>query len=319
MESAREKSYIVYIVKISTGRLTHVFGISFFCVAVLLASSCHRSQPQSTKRYTFTGRVVSIDTQSQSANIDGDMVQGYMEAMVMAYKIKPDSMLRQLNPGDSVSADLIVVDHDPRDESAMPDYWLENVKITGHESQPPAVGPNAIHLPTPGDEVPDFSFTNQDGKPISLRQYHGKVLFITFIYTRCPFPDFCPRMSHNFNEIYKQLGSNPSLAKAQLLSVTFDPDYDTPKILRDYGFSVAQTHDAALFRRWQFAAPKSAELPKLADFFALTIKPEGGMITHNLSTAVIGPDGKIFRWYHGGDWQVSDLIKDAADAQSAKP
>lgn len=262
--------------------------------------------------------MVSIDTPSQTANIDGDMVQGYMEAMVMAYKIKPDSMLRQLNPGDSISADLIVVDHDPRDESAVPDYWLENVKVTGHAPQPPAAGPKAMHMPAPGEDVPDFSFTNQDGKRISLAQYHGKVLFVTFIYTRCPFPDFCPRMSSNFSEIYKQVSSNPSLAKAQLLSVSFDPEHDTPKVLRDYGFHVAQTRDAALFRRWQFAAPKAEELPKIADFFALTIQPEGGMITHNLSTVVIGPDGKIVRWYHGGDWQVSDLIKDAAGASSPK-
>jgi protein SCO1/2 len=262
--------------------------------------------------------VVSVDTHSQTANIDGDMIQGYMEAMTMAYKIKPDSMLRQLNPGDSVSADLIVVDHDPRDETAVADYWLENVKVTGHVPRPPAAGPNALHMPTPGEEVPDFSFTNQDGKPVSLRQYRGKVLFITFIYTRCPFPDFCPRMSHNFAEIYQQLKSNPSLSKAQLLSVSFDPVHDTPKVLRNYGFSVAHTRDAALFRRWQFAAPKPAELPKIAHFFALTVTPEGEMITHNLSTAVIGPDGKIVRWYHGGDWQVSDLIKDAADSSAPK-
>src|SRR5579862_9878801 len=317
-QSPGHKRYIVYIVNIAKHLLNRVFVISFFCVAVLLTSSCHHAQPPATKRYAFTGRIVSVDTQAGSANIDGDMVQGYMEAMVMPYKIKPDSMLRQLNPGDSVSADLIVVEHDPRDESAVPDYWLENVKVTGHAPQPPAAGPNAMHMPTPGEAVPDFSFTNQDGRPVSLSKYRGKVLFVTFIYTRCPFPDFCPRMSHNFAEIYQQLGSNPSLANAQLLSVSFDPEHDTPKVLRDYGFSVAHTHDAALFRRWQFAAPKAAELPKIADFFALTIKPEGGMITHNLSTAVIGPDGKIVRWYHGSDWQVSDLIKDAAEASGPK-
>ena len=299
-------------------RFKSTFLISLFCAALLLTASCHHSTPQATKHYAFTGRVVSIDAQSQTANIDGDMVQGYMEAMVMAYKIKPDSMLRQLNPGDSISADLIVVDHDPRDESAVPDYWLENVKVSGHARQPPAAGPKAMHMPAAGEDVPDFSFTNQDGKRISLAQYRGKVLFVTFIYTRCPFPDFCPRMSSNFSEIYKQVSSNPSLAKAQLLSVSFDPEHDTPKVLRDYGFHVAQTHDAALFRRWQFAAPKAEELPKIADFFALTIQPEGGMITHNLSTVVIGPDGKIVQWYHGGDWQVSDLIKDAAGASSPK-
>jgi protein SCO1/2 len=89
-------------------------------------------------------------------------------------------------------------------------------------------------------------------------------------------------------------------------------------VLRQYGFSVAHTHDAALFHHWEFAAPKADDLPKIADFFALTVKPEGGMITHNLSTVVIGPDGKIVNWYHGGDWQVSDLIKDATSAHASK-
>ena len=284
----------------------------------LVLSSCHRSKPQATKRYPFTGRIISIDAQAESANIEGDLIQGFMEPMAMSYKIKPASMLRQLSPGDSISADVVVVDHDPRDESADSDYWLENLKVTGHAAQPPATSPKAFHMPSPGEEVPDFAFTDQDGRHISLHQFRGKMLMVTFIYTHCPFPDFCPRMSSNFAEIYKQLGSNASLADTQLLSVSFDPEHDTPKVLRDYGFSVAHTHNAALFHRWQFAAPKAADLPKIADFFALTVKPEGGLITHNLSTAVIGPDGKIVKWYHGGDWQVSDLIKDAVDAHAPK-
>jgi len=296
-------------------RIDHrVFVILLLC-STIVATSCHRSKPQATKRYPFTGRIISIDPQAESANIDGELIQGFMEPMVMTYKIKPASMLRQLSPGDSISAEVVVVDHDPRDENADSDYWLENVKVTRHSAQPPAASPKAFHMPSPGEEVPDFGFTDQDGKRASLKQFRGKTLMITFIYTRCPFPDFCPRMSSNFSEIYKQLGSNPSLANTQLLSVSFDPEHDTPKVLRDYGFSVAHTHDAALFRRWEFAVPKTSDLPKVADFFALTVKPEGGLITHNLSTAVIGPDGKIVKWYHGGDWQVSDLIKDAASAQ----
>jgi protein SCO1/2 len=293
-------------------------SIFLLCLAGLISMSCHRSKTQTTKRYPFTGRVISIDTQAQTANVDGDMIQGYMEAMAMPYKTKPASDVRKLSPGDAISAEVVVVDHDPRDENAEADYWLENVKVTGHAAQPPAAGPNAMHIPTAGEDVPDFSLTNQDGKRISLRQYRGKVLLVTFIYTRCPFPDFCPRMSSNFAEAYKQLGSDPALGNTQLLSVSFDPEHDTPKVLRDYGFSVAHTHDAALFRRWQFAAPKAADLAKIADFFALTVKPEGGMITHNLSTAVIGPDGKIVKWYHGGDWQVSDLIKDASAGSAPK-
>jgi protein SCO1/2 len=297
-------------------RIERRFFIILLLISVFVSTSCHRSKPQATKRYHFTGRVISIDNQAQSASIDGDLIQGFMEPMVMSYKIKPASMLRQLSPGDSISADVVVVDHDPRDENADSDYWLENVKVTGHAAQPPANGPKAFHMPAPGEEVPDFAFTDQDGKHISLHQFRGKTLMVTFVYTRCPFPDFCPRMSSNFGEIYKQLGSNASLAETQLLSVSFDPEHDTPKVLRNYGFSVAHTHDAALFRRWEFAAPKAADLPKIADFFALTVKPEGGLITHSLSTAVIGPDGKIVKWYHGGDWQVSDLIKDAGEQRA---
>jgi protein SCO1/2 len=298
-------------------RIERRFFIILLIFSALLATSCQRSKPQATKRYHFTGRIISIDNQAQSASIDGDLIQGFMEPMVMSYKIKPASMLRQLSPGDSISADIVVVDHDPRDENADSDYWLENVKVTGHAAQPPANGPKAFHMPSPGEEVPDFAFTDQDGKHISLHQFRGKTVMVTFVYTRCPFPDFCPRVSSNFADLYKQLGSNPSLAEAQLLSISFDPEHDTPKVLRNYGFSVAHTHDAALFRRWEFAAPKAADLPKIADFFALTVKPEGGMITHSLSTAVIGPDGKIVKWYHGGDWQVSDLIKDAAEQRAA--
>ena len=235
-----------------------------------------------------------------------------MEPMAMTYKFKPAETYRQLTRGDSISAEVVVVEYDPRDERAGTEYWLENVKVTAHAPSPPANGANTYHMPATGEAVPDFAFTNQDGKHISFSQYRGKVLLVTFIYTRCPFPDFCPRMSSNFAEIYKQMATNPPLKNAHLLTISFDPEHDTPKVLRDYGFSVAHTKDASLFKNWEFAVAKAEDLPKIADFFALTIKPEGGQITHNLSTAVIGPDGKIVTWYHGGDWQVSDLITDAA-------
>ena len=288
------------------------FLIALILAGAFLFSSCHRSPAPAAKRYPFAGRVVSIDSQFQSALIDGDAIPGFMDAMAMPYKVKPDSTLNQLHPGDSVSAEVVVLQ--PKSDDAAPDYWLENVKVIAHVDPAPAAAATSLHMPAPGEDVPDFSFTNQAGKRISLKQYRGKVLLVTFIYTRCPFPDFCPRMSSNFAEIYKQLGTNPALANTHLLSISFDPDHDTPKVLHDYGFSVAHTHDPALFSRWEFAAPTAADLPKIADFFALTVKPEGGLITHNLSTAVIGPDGKIVKWYHGSDWQVSDLIKDAAAA-----
>jgi protein SCO1/2 len=290
--------------------------IALLLAGTFLFSSCHRSKTTAAKRYPFTGRVLSIDMQDHSAVIDGDTIPGFMDAMAMSYQIKPPSLLSQLSPGDTISAELVDIPHEGSDDNGAPDSWLENIRITGHASPSQAAAANPLHMPAPGEDVPDFSFTNQAGKRISLKQYRGKVLLVTFIYTRCPFPDFCPRVSGNFAEIYQQLGTNPALAGTHLLSVSFDPEHDTPKVLRNYGYSVAHSHDSALFSRWEFAAPAAADLPRIADFFALTIKPEGGMITHTLSTAVIGPDGKIVKWYHGSDWQPSDLIKDAAAASA---
>jgi protein SCO1 len=303
----------VYSVNHHTRR---IFLIALVLTGTFLFSSCNRARTLVAKRYPFTGRVVSVDLQSQSALIDGDAIPGFMDAMAMTYKVKPAATLSHLLPGDSISAEVLV-QHDS-DSEVPPDYWLENVRVIAHMDPAPAAAANALHMPAPGEDVPNFSFTNQVGKRISLQQYRGHVLLVTFIYTRCPFPDFCPRMSGNFAEIYKQLGTNPSLDRAQLLSISFDPEHDTPKVLRDYGFSVAHTHDPALFTRWEFAVPSAADLPKIAAFFALTVKPEGGLITHNLSTAVIGPDGEIIKWYHGSDWQVSDLINDVAAVHGSK-
>jgi protein SCO1 len=293
--------------------LRRIFLIAVILIGATFIFSCNRAKTPAAKRYPFTGRVVSIDAQAQDALIDGDAIPGFMDAMAMPYKVKPAATLNHLIPGDSISAE-VVVEHDPKNEDAPPDYWLENVRTVGHADSTPAAAANSPHTPTPGEDVPDFAFTNQSGKRISLKQYRGHALFVTFIYTRCPFPDFCPRMSTHFAEIYKQLATNPALAGAHLLSISFDPEHDTPKVLRDYGFSVAHRREPALFNHWEFATASAADLPKIADFFALTVKPENGLITHNLSTAVIGPDGKIVKWYHGSDWQPSDLIKDAASA-----
>ena len=308
MNNQRGMRYIEYIVKSRYVFLILLIGSG------ILSSGCNRHKTAAAKRYAFTGRVISVDAQAHSAIIDGDAIPGFMDAMAMPYKVRPEATLNHLLPGDAISSDVVVVQADPKSDDAVPDYWLENVKVTAHAGSQPAAGPNAVHMPAAGEEVPDFSLTNQSGKKISLKQYRGNVLFVTFIYTRCPFPDFCPRMSSNFAEIYKQMAANPALTGAHLLSISFDPEHDTPKVLREYGASVAHTSDPKLFTRWDFAAPSAADLPKMADFFALTVKPENGLLTHNLSTAVIGADGKIVKWYHGSDWQASDLIKDATNS-----
>jgi protein SCO1/2 len=295
--------------------LESCLALFFLCALLTFSAACNRgpSQPAAnsspTKRYALKGKVISIDHQAATANISNEPIPGFMDPMVMSYTIKPPAALAQLQPGDTITAEVVV----------QPDnsYWLENIKVTGH-SNPPADKPTAtIHIPAPGDPVPDFKLINQNGKQISLHQYGGQTLVLTLIYTRCPFPDFCPRVNHEFAAIDRQLRSDPArYGKTHLLSVSFDPAHDTPKVLRAYGFSCAgsTSQDPALFNHWEFSAIPSTELSEFADYFALTYKKDGGLITHSLSTAVISPDGKIFKWYHGADWQASDLLQDIAAA-----
>jgi protein SCO1/2 len=287
----------------------------FVCALVAFSTACNRTPPPSAatasskggpKRYALKGKVISIDKKAGAANISNEPIAGFMDPMVMPYPIKPASDLEQLQPGDAITAD-VVVDGEK--------YWLENLKVVSHAASPADKPSASMHIPAPGDEVPDFKLVNQDGKSISLRQYRGQTLLLTLIYTRCPFPDFCPRVSHQFSVIEKQLRTNPErYGKTHLLSISFDPAHDTPKVLRAYGFSCTSSKDAGIFNHWEFSAIPSAELPEFASYFALTYKEEGGLITHSLSTAVISADGKLFKWYHGADWQPSDLLEDVAAA-----
>lgn len=254
------------------------------------------------KRYHLTGKVISVDKNAGTADIDNQSIPDFMDEMVMPYTFQPPQQINDLAPGDSITADVVVPEPGK--------YWLENVKVTAH-SAPPAKPTASIHIPQPGDEVPDFHLINQNGKNISLHQYRGQTLLLTLIYTRCPFPDFCPRVSHEFAEINRQLQSNPArYTKTHLLSISFDPAHDTPKVLRDYGFSTAATNDPALFHRWEFATIPPTELKDVTAWFALTYQEDSGQITHSLSTAVISPDGKIVKWYHGADWQAADLLQE---------
>jgi protein SCO1 len=290
------------------------------CALLVVAAACNRAPKvqSSAKRYAFKGKVVSVDKNARTANIDNEPIPGFMDPMVMPYTIKPPAMLDQLQPGDIITADVVVQPDNV--QQADNSYWLENVKVIGHSNTPAAKPTAAVHIPSPGDEVPDFKLINQNGQRISLHQYRGQTLLLTLIYTRCPFPDFCPRVSHEFASIDRQVRAEPArYGKTHLLSISFDPAHDTPKILRAYGFDCAggKSKDPTLFTHWEFSAVPQSDLSEFADYFALTYKEEGGFITHSLSTAVISPDGKIFKWYHGADWQASDLLQDIAAAHAA--
>jgi protein SCO1/2 len=165
------------------------------------------------------------------------------------------------------------------------------------------------HVPQPGETVPDFAFLNQSGRTLHLHDYSGRVLLITFIYTRCPLSDFCIRMSRNFAEIDKQLSADPAiLAKTHLLSLSFDPAYDSPAVLRSYGEEYTGRGMKENFAHWEFAAVPKKKLDDVEQYFDLGVTPgDDGTLSHSLSTMVVGRDGKVVAWYPDNEWRPQDV------------
>jgi protein SCO1 len=254
------------------------------------------------KRYHIRGMVVSSDAKTGAVTVDTDAIPGYMEAMTMPYTLAQPNIASELHPGDTITATLVV--------SANADV-LDEIVVVG-QAKPdykPAVTYNDLE---PGEAIPDFAFRNQSGRMIRLGQWKGKVVVLTFIYTRCPLPNFCVRMSRNFAELDKELAKDPRLyAKTHLLSVSFDPKYDTPAVLRSYGEAYTGKYMQETFAHWDFAAPTEKELPQVLEFFDVGATPEKDQtITHSLSTVVIGPDGKVAKWYPGNEWSVEQVMGD---------
>lgn len=274
-------------------------------LALMAAAGCAK-RPDTVKRYALSGKVVSTDVSASQLVVNHGAIPGFMDAMVMPYRVKDASELKGLAPGDEISADVVV---------RGSDYWLENIRVTkkNTEAKPQAL---EFHMPQAGDEVPNFALTNQSGKKISLQQYRGKVLLVTFIYTRCPFPDYCPRISGLFADVNRKMLESPATAgRTHLLSVSFDPEHDTPAVLRKYGAAYVGNPATKGFAHWEFAVPpKKDELQRMARFFGLSYQADSGLITHSLSTTVIGPDGRVVRWYHGGDWKPDDIMRDVQQA-----
>jgi protein SCO1/2 len=277
--------------------------------ALMMVAGCKSSSgvpaQSATQQYPVRGVVVSVDQASSEIGLDADAIPGLMEAMTMSYKVEDPAALSELHPGDRITATL-EAEHD----SAGPiNMRLKDIVIVA-QARPDYKPAVLYHVPEPGDAVPDFKLRNQSGRTIGLRQYRGKVLALTFIYTRCPLSDYCPRMSRNFAAIDKALDQNPKMYGAtHLLSVSFDPTFDTPQVLKSYGEAYTGRYSNETFQHWEFATPFEAELPKMEQFFDLGVTPgESGTLQHSLSTLVIGKDGKVVAFYPTNDWTVDEVL-----------
>jgi len=277
------------------------FAILLAMAAV--AAGCSKPKPAAKmKQYHLVGKIISINVATNTLMVDSQEIPGFMAAMVMPYPVHEASQLNGLAPGDEITADLMV---NESDSSA----YLENIVVTKKAGGKPTA---QVHIPEAGEQVPDFVVVDQNNMRVHLNSFRRHVLLVTFIYTRCPFKNYCPLISHDFAEIYAQTKKDPKLAKSvRLLTVSFDPQHDTPAVLRKYGESFRSVTGGTPFDRWVFAAAPAKELPRMANFFGLTYSNNNGKIVHSMSTTVIAPDGKVYKWYDGSDWQPSELVADA--------
>ena len=280
-----------------------------FILIALVLTSCkspaNESNSSDAKRYPFKGKVVSVDKAKKAATIDHEDVPGFMSAMTMEFPIHEDWVWNELTPGSEIQAELVV------DNKAKDAYWLEKVGIVS------APNPNQP-TPTPDDrigkQVPDFTLTNQDGKRISAKDFRGKAWALTFIYARCPLPDYCIRMSTHFSDLANQLKQNAELKdKIRLLSISFDPENDTPAKLKQYGAGYLGNPQSPDFSIWQLAVGTDAEIKPVANFFGLDYRTDENnkaVINHNLRTVVISPEGKVTKIFNGNEWTTAELLNE---------
>lgn len=276
-------------------------GLMAFWMGVVAAAwpvACQHQAGPPPKRYHLRGTVVSVDPSHAQLVVSHGEIPGFMSAMTMGYAVRDQRALAGLSPGDEITADVVVQNTDS---------WLENIVIVKKADRPPqALTP--VRPPEPGEVVPDFSFINQYGRKEHLSEFHGKAVLLTFIYTRCPLPDYCPRMNLNLAEINLALSKHKQLyAATHLLSVSFDPQHDTPSVLRTYGADFT-AHTDPKFHHWEFVAVPSRELRQVAQFFGLSYWQEGTQIVHSMSTTLVAPNGCVYRWYGGNSWQPVDVL-----------
>jgi protein SCO1/2 len=292
-----------------------LIALAIFACMSFVGFSCNNNSNQATnqtqtQRYTLKGKVISINKQTKEIVVDHEAIPGFMGAMAMPYPVKDAASLDQLAPGDEIRADLVV-----NSGQAV----LENIVVTKKSGGAPSPPGTARVEPQPGEAVPDFKLVNQDGKRISLSQFKGKAVLLTFIYTRCPLPDYCPLMNTNFSLIEESLRKNPNaFASTHLLSISFDSKNDTPSVLRTYGEGYLKSSGDKKFDHWEFVVTSADEMTEMGKFFGLVVKEDQGQIVHSMSTAIISPDGKIFRWYHGNDWKSSDVLNDLLKSVGGK-
>lgn len=257
------------------------------------------------RHYRLEGMVLATSAATSEITIQHGDIPGFMPAMTMVYKVKNPADVQKLKPGDEITADVLV----PSDSD---NYLLDEVVITSEKGRklPPTMLPP--HQLMVGETVPDVPLVNQDGKPIHLRDYRGKAVLITFIYTRCAMPTACPLITSHFAKVNDLLAKMPAAyAASHLISVSLDPNYDKPPVLHQYGMAYLDDN-AAAFAHWEFADTTPGDLKKLAQAFGLQYTEEDNQITHTMQTTLLDEENKVAQQWGGSGWNPSDVANAVA-------
>ncbi len=275
--------------------------MAFIFMLALVASAC--SRPASDRReYTLQGQILSVQADRKEAVIRHEEIQGFMSAMTMPYNVVDAKEYAGLTAGDLITASLIV---EPTRA------YLEKVKKVGSaplEALARSEAASGFELIKTGAPVPNQTFVDQDGKSVSLDSLRGSAIVVTFIYTTCPMPEFCPLMDSNFAKIQARLKEQGNLLKTHLLSVSFDPQIDTPAVLKKHA-----TELGADPRLWTFVTGDRDEIDKWASGFGVSISRamnDPRDITHNLRTAILDRQGNLVQTYNGNEWTPAQVLAD---------
>lgn len=263
--------------------------------------------------FPLSGVVRRVEPELDHVTIKHEAIAGFMDAMTMRFLVKDQPVIEELNVGDQVKGTLRVA----RRDGVVESYELLNLQVTKAapakemvlEISKGKVQPSKpVQRLEVGDPVPDFVMTTQEGRALKLSDLRGYVVVITFIYTRCPLPDFCPLMDKKFADLAGRLAPVSSRAdKVRLISLSFDPEHDTPEVLQKHA-----TARGAKPPLWIYANASHPELAKIAGPLGLAYGANGGEIAHNLCTAVVDPQGRLGSIRVGSTqnhWESADMLK----------
>lgn len=280
---------------------------SLGALMLLAAAGCSRQPVAQTgdlvTNYEVRGILREASPGSRRARISHEAIPGYMEAMTMEFETAEPAQLAELQPGDALAFRLSVTEKRG---------WIDRLrKLDARPAVPaaPEIAPTQATLPA---TLPDCELIDETGRAFHLSDYAGHPLAITFIFTRCPYPDFCPRMNERFAELQRVITHGHF--DMHLLSITLDPEYDTPERLAEYAKRYVRDP-----KDWKFATGARADIRALGAAVGLRVNETPSLPEHNLRTVVVDAGGRVRRIFSGNTWTASELAAEMERAPLAKP